>query len=334
MKIVADKDIPFLHGLLESKGIEVVYLPDYEISPDVVRDADGLMVRTRTRCGEPLLGGSAVKVAATCTIGTDHFDLEWCGKAGIVAANAPGCNAPAVAQWVLAAAAAICGDDLRGLTLGVVGVGNVGSIVERWAEDLGMNVLRCDPPRAEAEGAEGFVSLDEIARRSDIVTFHTPLTLAGDHPSYHLADKRFFDVLERRPVVLNASRGGVVDERAALEALAAGRVRALGIDTWEGEPHINLSTLAAATVATQHIAGYSRPGKIRATQMALNAVTDALGIGHIDVPEMAEIAPERRPMTLERIRSSYDIMADTAILKASPDRFEQLRNTYFYRPEP
>ncbi len=334
MKIVADKDIPFLRGLLESRGAEVTYVPDYEITPSVVRDADALMVRTRTKCGRPLLEGSRVRVAATATIGTDHFDLDWCREAGIVAANAPGCNAPAVAQWVLAAAAAICGDDLRGLTIGVVGAGNVGSIVGRWAQDVGMHVLLCDPPRAEAEGAGPFVSLDEIARRADIVTFHTPLTLVGPHPSYHLADTAFFAAVERCPVILNASRGGVVDEQAALSALAAGRIRALGIDTWEGEPAVNPATLAAATVATQHVAGYSRPGKIRATQMALNAVTDALGMDRIDVPEMSEIPPERRPMTIERIRATYDIMADTARLKVSPDKFEHLRNTYPYRPEP
>ena len=159
MKIIVEANIPYIKGLLEEFG-SVEYLPAPAITPVAVKDADALFVRTRTKCGEGLLSGSRVSFIATATIGTDHIDLEYCRRNGITVCNAPGCNAPAVAQYVFAVIGNFFeGESLQGLRLGVVGVGNVGSIVARWGERLGMDVMLCDPPRMRREGGD-FVELE------------------------------------------------------------------------------------------------------------------------------------------------------------------------------
>lgn len=327
MKIIVDDNIPFINGLLEPFG-EVVYKPGRLIAPADVADADALFVRTRTRCDADLLGGSRCRFVATATIGKDHMDLPWCREHGIETVNAPGCNAPGVAQYVFAAIGKVF-PRVKGLTIGIVGVGHVGGIVERWARSMGMNVMLCDPPRALAEGPEGFSDLSAVAARADIITFHTPLSRRGDFPSYHLGDARFFASLRRYPLVINAARGGVMDEAAALRTP---NVRALAIDCWEGEPVIDRELLDRALVATPHIAGYSRQGKIRATRMVLDAFSRHFGLPEIAMAETcAATAPET--MTMERIRASYDIDADTALLRAAPADFESLRDNYCFRDE-
>lgn len=329
-KIIIDDCIPYAKGLLEAHA-SVSYLPCEQFSPATIADADALLVRTRLRCDSALLADSHVRFIGTASIGFDHIDLDYCRAAGITVANAPGCNAPAVAQYVFAAIARFHAQ-VEGLTLGVVGVGNVGSIVARWAQGMGMRVLRCDPPRAEREGSDGFASLEQVAREADIVTFHTPLTRTGAHPSLHLADEQFFAALQRRPLIINAARGGVVDEAAALRALERGAISHLVVDCWEGEPRLNPAVLAAAAIATPHIAGYSLDGKIRATQMSVDALCRSLGLPAVtvDAPTPA-VTPEAIP--LADVAASYDIMADDAALRRDPASFEPLRNYYHLRPE-
>lgn len=337
MKIIVDKNIPFIKGLLE-RYAEVVYLAPEEIDAVAMADADALVTRTRTRCGASLLEGSKCRFIATATIGTDHIDLDYCRAHGIIVANAPGCNAPGVAQYVLSSIAYRTslrsgGVDLKGLTLGVVGVGHVGRIVCEWASGLGMNVLKCDPPRAEVEGPGGFVSLEEIAERAEVITFHTPMSRTGKYPTYHMADKAFFSRLKRRPMLINSARGPVVDSQALADALRDGLVGDIAIDCWEGEPDISRDLLSMAVVATPHIAGYSRQGKIRATAMAVEALCR-----HFDLPVVmpTEAVPADIPHspTLAMITGSYSPEADTLALRNSPEAFESLRNHYDYRDEP
>lgn len=325
-KLIVENKIPFIAPLVTPLTDEVVFLSPGEIDRRAVADADALIVRTRTRCDAALLDGSAVKFIATATIGLDHIDLDYCRRRGIEVANAPGCNAPAVAQWVWRAIYEICPHP-ESLTLGVVGVGHVGSIVARWGRSLGLNVLMCDPPRQAREKSDEFVALDEIARRADIITFHTPL----DATTRHLADARFFDSLSRQPVIINAARGPITDTRALVEALADRRVSAAAIDCWEGEPEIDRTLLAAAQIATPHIAGYSAEGKLRATLMAVEALRRHLGLDPGD--ESSRVRPVPDSVTAAEIIASYDIMADSAALKADPEAFEKLRNTYPLRPE-
>ena len=319
MEIIVESHIPFIAGRLEPIAT-VRYLAPEEITPQAVRSAHTLIVRTRTRCNAALLDGSAVSHIVTATIGTDHIDLDYCRARGIRVDNAPGCNAPAVAQYVLAALGRLMPQG-EPLTLGIVGVGHVGGIVDRWARANGIRTLLCDPPRAAAEGSDAFVSLGEIAERCDAVTFHTPL----DASTRHMADARFFASLRRRPVVINAARGPVVDTEALVAALQEGRVSHAVIDCWEDEPQISPDLLRLATIATPHIAGYSAQGKLRATAMAICAVAPQLA------PELPVAA--RHP-ALADITASYDPMADTARLKAEPFNFELIRNTYNYRNEP
>ncbi len=328
LHFVADKNIPFLRGLLEPYGT-VDYLSEPEMTPQALSDADALMVRTRTKCNAELLASSKCRFVGTCTIGTDHFDLPWLAANGITAANAPGCNAPAVAQYVMASILSLHNRPLSQYTIGIVGVGNVGKIVEAWARQLDMRVMLNDPPRQQAEGGDGWSSLDDIAREADIITFHTPL----DATTRHLADAAFFNALRRAPIIINASRGAVVDNEALVAALENGLVSHAVIDCWEGEPdNINPRLLELADIATPHIAGYSYEGKVRATRMVLDALCRTLGLPHI---EMAQQVPAgaARSVNANAIIKSYDPMADTKTLKSNPAAFETLRNQYSLRHE-
>ena len=327
LHFVVESHIPYIKGLLEPYG-SVTYLAPEDIDAKAVADADALIVRTRTRCNAALLAGSRCSLVASATIGTDHMDLPWLAEAGIEACNAPGCNAPAVGQYVMASILTLANRPASQYTIGIVGVGHTGSIVEKWARALDMEVMLCDPPRQAAEGGDGWHSLDEIAEKADIITFHTPL----DATTRHMADADFFNKLRRRPIIINCARGPVVDNAALTEALQSGKVHHAVIDCWENEPNISRTLLQLCSIATPHIAGYSSEGKQRATRMALAAVSRHFGLPEIDlgIPAPAN-APEK--VTPRAVLQSYSPITDTAALKAAPEAFERLRNTYALRNE-
>ena len=324
MKIVVENRIPYIQGILEAVA-QVKYLPAGDITAEAVRDADVLLVRTRTRCDAALLQGSRVRFIGSATIGTDHIDLDWCRDHGITVCNAPGCNAPAVAQWVMAAIGLWMQrsgiDTAHGLTLGVIGVGHVGSIVARWAQQLGFNVLLNDPPLGIG------VPLYELLSRSDIVTVHTPLTNGGQWPTWHLLGETPLRQMKNCRLLLNAARGGIIDE-AALQDWQGD----LAIDCWEGEPTLNPDVLRRAIVATPHIAGYSIEGKQRGTAMMIEALNRHYG-WHLPVPHIAAPAQGADGVTLDAIMTSFDPGPLTAQLQSHPDQFESLRNTYHLRHE-
>ena len=331
IRLIIEKNIPFVKGLLDPYAT-VHYLAPEEITPKAVRETVGLMIRTRTICDRELLGRSEVKMIATATIGTDHIDEDYCRSRTITVTNAPGCNAPAVAQYVFATLMQVINRPLSSYTIGVVGLGHVGEIVARWAEAFDMKVLRCDPPRQEAEGGEGWCSLDDIAREADIVTFHTPLTRDGDHPTFHMAGEEFFGKLRRSPILINSARGGIVDTQALVEAKKYGKVGPLIIDCWEGEPSIDAGLLAVTSIATPHIAGYSKEGKIRASQIALDALTTFFMMPRVTVE--APLPPAAaRSVSKDEILRSYDPMPESDALKAHPENFEAIRNAYPLRHE-
>lgn len=309
----------------------VRYLAAEAIDANAVRNADALIIRTRTRCNSQLLDGSRCKVIATATIGTDHIDLPYCQSRGIAVANAPGCNAPAVAQYVFASILAATNRPLAEMTIGIVGVGNVGRIVEQWAHSLDMTVLRCDPPRQRTEGGQ-WNTLEEIAAKADIITFHTPLTKTGQDATYHLIGKEFLSTLKRKPILINAARGPVADTQALIDAIVAGITGPVAIDCWENEPAISHELLKLVTIATPHIAGYSRQGKVRASQMALDAITKNLGLPHLTVQQNIP-APAAKVVNVDDIKASYNPLADTAALRENTDKFEALRNHYNLRNE-
>ena len=332
MRIVIDSHIPHISGLIEPFA-QVDYLEPGEITASAVRDADALIIRTRTRCDAALLDGSRVRFIGSATIGTDHIDLDYCATHDITVRNAPGCNAPAVAQWVFCAihawmqARGIATPD--GLTLGIVGVGHIGSIVARWGRQLGFTVLLNDPPRENRDGSldEIFSPLTELQQRCDIITFHTPLTRDGQWPTWHMCDQAFLDGLTRCRLILDAARGPIADNAALLSWHGD-----VGLDCWENEPNISRELLDKCIVATPHIAGYSAEGKQRGTAMMLAALNGFYG-WDIPIPEIASPATGAAQVSLDSIAVSYDILADTTALKSTPTAFESLRNHYRHRPE-
>ena len=332
MKIIVDSHIPNIQAVIEPRA-QVLYLEPGDITRDAVRDADALIVRTRTRCNGDLLDGSRVRFIGSAPIGMDHIDLDYCATHGITVRNAPGCNAPAVAQWVFCAIDAWMRarnvTTTHGLTLGIVGVGHIGSIVARWARQLGFTVLLNDPPRENRDGStdEIFEPLETLQRHCDIITFHTPLTRDGQWPTWHLCDQAFLDGLTRCRLIIDAARGPIADNAALL-----GWYGDVALDCWENEPNISRDLLDKAIVATPHIAGYSREGKQRGTAMMLEALNAFYG-WDIPIPEIAAPATGARNVTLDGIAASYDIKADTAALKTSPATFESQRNHYPHRPE-
>ena len=341
MKVIVDDKIPYIREALQAMGADAVYLPGSTINQEDVRDADALIVRTRTHCNASLLEGSGVQFIATATIGYDHIDTAYCAEKGIRWTNAPGCNAASVCQYIQSALLLLQkerGVNLSKSTLGVVGVGHVGTQVADMAEAWGMRVLRCDPPREE-QGEEGFVSLDTIANEADIITLHTPLTREGKYPTFHLADEAFFASLKRKPYFINTSRGETTDTVALLHALNSGLISQCIIDVWEHEPHINLELLAHCYIGTPHIAGYSADGKANATRMSLQALAQHFNLG--TVPPIAPPpltaatlqAISQAPNRIEALLLAYNPHTDSRALKAAPKRFEQLRGDYPLRRE-
>lgn len=330
--ILIESNIPFIRGVFDDIAY-VSYLAPDEITPQSMRDTDALITRTRTRCDSRLLSGSRCSMIASATIGLDHIDLDYCRDNGIEVTNAPGCNAPAVAQYVFAAIlSAWSVERLPSLTIGIVGVGHVGRIVENWARNFGMNVLLNDPPRAISEKTDAFISLDDIASRADIITIHTPYTTVGQYPTHRLFDDIRLRSLRRAPMLINAARGPIVDNDALCDAIDNGIVSHAVIDCWENEPAISRQLLEKAFIATPHIAGYSREGKLWASRMAAEAVARHFGL---TLPVPAENVPMTPPAAVdaENITASYNPMADTEVLRSDPDAFERLRNHYYLRSE-
>ncbi len=335
MKVIIEKNIPYINGVLE-KYAEVSYLPYQEIIPEAVKDVDILLVRTRTHCNELLLSGSRCKFIGTATIGTDHIDLKYCEEHGITVKNAPGCNAPAVAQYVMSSIGNWMKkeyiNNTSGLTIGVVGVGHVGSIVSRWANDMGFKVLLNDPPLRRLTNSADYVPLSKLMKDADIITFHTPLTHSGIDATYHLAGRPFISALQNCRLLINCARGEIVDNDALVEFKDSSSITDVVIDCWEKEPNINRELLEKAFIATPHIAGYSIEGKLRATAMLLEALNEQFGWS-LEVPEARTPILGADSVTMESVMESYNPLFDTENLKTSPEKFEKLRNNYNLRQE-
>lgn len=347
MKIVIDDKIPYIHGAFEEIA-EVVYLAGSKTTPEVVKKADAIVTRTRTICNEKLLSGSSVKFIATATIGYDHIDTDYCDAAGIKWTNAPGCNSKSVEQYIastLMVLAEIRNLQLKDLTIGVVGVGNVGSKVARISELFGMKVLKNDPPRERAEGSAEFVSLNQVMDEADIITLHVPLNMKGEDATFHLGDAEFFSALKKKPVVINSCRGEVVDTFAVKAALKSGQILGFVCDCWENEPNLDLELLAMTEIATPHIAGYSKDGKAIGTQMSVHAISKYFNLGlenwhpsGVELPNEPVFELDGSGLSEQQIISkavlhTYDIRNDDADFRNDVTKFEQLRGDYPTRRE-
>lgn len=272
MRLLADENIPLLDPFFASFG-EIRRLPGRSIDRAAVMDADALLVRSVTRVDRALLEGSPVRFVGTCTIGTDHLDLAYFAEAGIAWSSAPGCNARGVVEYVLGALLALAerhGAELAARTYGVVGAGQVGGRLVELLRGLGWRVLVCDPPRQAAEGGD-FVALEEIIRRCDVISLHTPLTREGSDATWHLLDGARLDSLKPGCWLINASRGAVVDNAALKAHLTGGADLEVVLDVWEGEPLVDAELAPLCRLATPHIAGYSLDGKLRGTEQIYQA---------------------------------------------------------------
>lgn len=344
MKIIVDDKIPFIREAIKQITDEAVYLPGSAIGPDDVKDADAMIIRTRTRCDRHLLEHSRVQFIATATIGYDHIDTAYLKEKGIAWANCPGCNANSVAQYIYSCLLLLEKEkhyDLHHTSIGLIGVGHVGTAVQRAITPLGVRTLLYDPPREEAESGlppaqrEHFATIEQIQSECDIISFHTPLITEGAHPTLHFGNRTFLHNLSRCPIIINTSRGAVIDNTALLEALDNGCIKDAIVDTWENEPHINTELLKKVYIGTPHIAGYSADGKANATRMALEALCH-----FFKQPATFSITPPELPENLklsnnakEKALQLYNPKNDSFKLKNAPECFEQLRGNYPLRRE-
>ncbi|ANI61456.1 erythronate-4-phosphate dehydrogenase [Pseudomonas sp. PvR086] len=278
MLIVADENIPLLDAFFEGFG-EIRRVPGRSIDRATVEQADVLLVRSVTNVNRALLEGSNVRFVGTCTIGTDHLDLDYFQQAGITWSSAPGCNARGVVDYVLGSLltlAEIEGVDLAQRTYGVVGAGEVGGRLVKVLQGLGWNVLVCDPPRQAAEGGD-YVSLEQIIEQCDVISLHTPLDKQGPQATWHLFDKNRLNQLKPGTWLINASRGPVIDNAALRQVLLQREDLQAVLDVWEAEPEVDVALAELCVIATPHIAGYSLDGKQRGTAQIYQAFCKFLG---------------------------------------------------------
>ena len=342
MRIVADVNIPFVRECFSPAG-HVEVLGGRDITPSVVAQADALLVRSITPVNEKLLAGSRVRFVATATIGFDHVDRSYLERNNIGFASAPGSNANSAAEYVVAALLEVGrrrGLRLEGRSIGVIGVGNVGSRVVRKCEALGMRVLQNDPPLHRQTGDPRYVPIEALYG-CDFITLHTPLLREGMDKTFHLAGDAFFSSLRQGAVFLNASRGAVTDTQALKAALRTAYLRAAVLDVWEGEPCIDTELLAMVDLGTPHIAGYSYDGKIAGTIMIYRAFCKYFGLpakfdasDFLPPPEVPRLEMRTGDATDEEllahaVEQIYSIRRDDRDLRRIVDQPQENQGRFF-----
>jgi len=347
LKIVVDDKIPFLKDILEPYA-EVVYIPGRKIDRASIYNADALLIRTRTICNENLLRGTSVKFIATATIGFDHIDTAFCDKNNIKWISSPGCNSSSVEQYiasVLFTLAEIHDFQLKDKTIGIIGVGNVGSKIEKLANNLGLNIILNDPPRAAVEGNFKFADLDFLLHNADIVSVHVPLIKGGEFNTEHLIDENNLSKMKNGAILINSSRGEVVETQYLKVAIKENKFLGVVLDVWENEPNIDLELLNIVDIATPHIAGYSADGKANGTSMIVNALSKFFNLRfkkwypeNIPLPLQNEIiidATDKQidEITAQAIFHTYKVLDDDDTLRKSPWTFEMHRGNYPLRRE-
>lgn len=346
MKIVADANMPGLE-LFAAHG-QVVPVDGRQMNPSIVADADILLVRSVTRVNAELLADSAVRFVGSATIGTDHVDQQWLQETQRAFAHAPGCNARAVAEYVLQALLLVCqkqGRTASSLSIGVVGMGNVGRRVAQWMQALGMTVRACDPPLAEQGVDVGYrlESIDALLD-CDVLTLHVPLTDTGPAATRHLLHHERLAAMGANRILINTCRGPVVDNRALESLLREGKGPASVLDVWEEEPHVPGDLLDRVMWGSPHIAGYSVQGKENGTRMVYDAFckwrgivspegqnATALGVLAQDVQDEGDLLSLLQ--TAYRLPDDYSRLQESLNEENSAAAFDQLRKRYPLRQE-
>jgi erythronate-4-phosphate dehydrogenase len=323
-----------------SKIGNVVTLETSAINKESIRDADILIIRSETKIDEAVLTGSSVRFVGTVTAGIDHLDTDYLASKGIAWASAPGCNSNAVAEYVVAALlrwSVKTGETLSGKSLGVVGAGHVGSKVARYAQALGMNVLLNDPPLARTTLQPCYLPLDDLMS-ADFISLHVSLTTTGMDATYHFFDEERLMKMKHGAVLINTSRGAVVETHALRKAIQSGHLASIMLDVWEGEPEIDLDLLSRTFLATPHIAGYSLDAKLSALKNVYERVCSFLGINAEQMEntiktQLPIMIPTRISDTMEiiacAVNTAYNIEVDDELLRKLPDIPLSERGSYF-----
>ncbi|QCJ69706.1 4-phosphoerythronate dehydrogenase PdxB [Providencia heimbachae] len=348
MKILVDENMPYAQTLFSELG-EVKAIPGRPIPTQELIDADALMVRSITKVNRSLLDNTEVKFVGTATAGFDHVDTQWLSEANIGFSSAPGCNAIAVVEYVFSALLLLAerdNFDLRDKTIGIIGVGNVGGRLFNRLSAWGVKTVLCDPPRAAKGDKENFVPLDAVLEQADILTFHTPLNTTGEYKTLHLMDESRLSHLREGTILINASRGEVVDNQALLGLLKQGKKLSVILDVWEPEPNLETELLDRIDIGTPHIAGYTLEGKARGTTQVYEAYCQFLGktsqvslSSLLPKPDISSITLNGK-LTQQQLKRLvhlvYDVRRDDAALRAVatvPGEFDKLRKHYQERRE-
>nr|WP_269814412.1 4-phosphoerythronate dehydrogenase PdxB [Proteus vulgaris] len=345
---MVDENMPYAEQLFRQLG-EVKAVSGRPLPTDELNDSDALMVRSITKVNESLLSGKPVKFVGTATAGFDHVDIAWLKQQQIGFSSAPGCNAIAVVEYVFSALMMLAEQDSFQLTdkvVGIVGVGNVGGRLATRLRALGVNVLLCDPPRADNGDDEEFHPLETLLEKADILTFHTPLNKSGLYKSYHLINESNLEKLPEGRILINASRGEVVDNQALLSVLEKGKSLRVVLDVWEPEPDLSIELLNKVDIATPHIAGYTLEGKARGTTQVFEAYCDFIGQPQkvelstlLPAPTISTISVQGKltqTLLKQLIHLVYDVRRDDAPLRkvaGIKGEFDKLRKFYPVRRE-
>ncbi len=343
MKTVVAETVMLGREAFETLG-EVEVVADRAIGSKHLRDADALIIRSKTKITSERLAGSSVRFVGTATAGFEHIDFQGLEKSNIEWCASPGCNADSVADYIMTALLSLR-IELKGKTLGVIGVGQVGSRVARRAKALGLRVLLNDPPRAMSEGQEMFQSLEELLAHSDIVTLHVPLTTAPPWPTLRMGDRCFFEKMKPGSILINASRGSVLDSSALFQAKESGTLTRIILDVWDPEPEICTDLLNLADIGTAHIAGHSLEGKLNGTLHVYREACEFFNLKPdwncapllpaVDVPELKIDTHGKtdQEVLAEAVLGVYDIAEDDRALRSAPETFDTLRANYRVRRE-
>ena len=347
MKTIVAETVMLGREAFETLG-EVEVIPDREIGPQHLKNADALMIRSKTKASRDLLANSPVRFVGTATAGFEHIDFQWLENNNIQWIASPGCNAPSVADYILTALLFLHttkGLPLEGKTMGIIGVGQVGGRIAERAQALGLRILLNDPPRANQEGSEAFTSLETLLVESEIVTLHVPLITEAPWPTLKMANAAFFEKMKSGAVFINASRGKVLDADALLQAKAAGKISLTILDVWNPEPCIRTEILDLADIGTAHIAGHSLEGKLNGTVQIYEAACKFFDLQptwdpapllpSLPLPQLNIDSCGKTDLAVlaEATRAVYDITHDDAALRKAtvPKEKDRAKNFDFLR---
>ena len=336
IKIVADENIEFVKEAFSAMGT-LTALPGRKISKNDLLDADALLVRSVTQVNESLLAGTKVKFVGTATIGSDHIDKEYLADNNIFFTDSAGCNSDAVKEYVFTAIFLIAEEqklNLKDKTLGIVGVGNIGSRVAKVADSMEIKVLKNDPPLKRKSDSPEYLELDELMQ-ADIITIHVPLIKDGIDKTHHLFDEARLKKLKDGTILINSSRGSVIDNNALAKIISDKKLTVI-LDVWENEPNINKELLDKVKIATPHIAGYSLEGKVNGTVILYKALRNYLKISSTWIPQLPEVNDEiiisdvKTQQSLQKVFSSiYNIRKDDFIIRKINELTNKERGSYF-----